>query len=171
MEDMSDDVHNGLTPAEEDPVIHRMVTALPTPQPRREFGDLVLSAVWRPHPRWARRVRATLRELIDSGRVWLVVGGLAVGSLVPIAAVAVTISLLAPAVAGGVETLFTELIPVGWTFLWAQVASLFETVLANANALDLHPRAWAMIGITSVVALAGCGWGLNRTMTPRAVRR
>ncbi len=168
---MSDDVHNGLTPADEDPVIHRMLTALPTPQPQREFGDLVLSNVWRPHPRWVRRVRGSLRDLVNSGRVWLVVGGLAVGSLLPIAAAAVAISIFAPSIAGGVETLFTQLIPLAWTSLVTQVTSLFETVVTSAEQLGLHPRAWAMIGMTSLVGLAVCGWGLHRTMTPRAARR
>ena len=171
MYDMSDDLHTGLTPADEDPVIHRMISTLPTPQPRREFGDLVLSKVWRPDPRWARRARGVMRDAIESGRIWLVVGGLAVGSLLPIAAVAVGISVFAPTIVGGVETLVTRSIPLGWTFVVTQIASLFETVLASTAQLGLPPRAWGLIGLTSGSALAVCGWGLYRTMTPRAARR
>jgi hypothetical protein len=171
MNEMRVEPTDGLTPSEEDPVVHRMLSGLPSAEPRRSLADRVLSHVRRPHPMWMRRIDDVIRGLVDSGRIWLVIGGLAVGSLLPVAVAVIGITFFAPALASGFEVAVNDLLPLGWSYVRNEAMSLVETGLAWADGLALHPRAWLMIGIGTLIGLAGCGWGLHRTMTPRAARR
>jgi hypothetical protein len=171
MTDMRVEPTDWLTPSEEDPVVHRMLSGLPTPEPRRSLADRVLSHVRRPHPRSMRRIENVMRGLVDSGRIWLVIGGLAVGSLLPVAVGVIGITFLAPTLAGAVDAAVNDFLPLGWTFVRSEAMSLFETGLAWASGFELPHRAWLMIALGTLIGLAGCGWGLHRTMTPRAARR
>lgn len=171
MNDMRDVHGNGPLPAEEDPVVDRMLSGLPTPEPRGKIADRVLSRVRRPLPFRIRKIEAGIRELVDSGRIWLVIGGLAVGSLLPIAVAAVGAAFFATTLANAFHAAVNELLPLGWTYVRHEIMSLVETGRTWAEALALSPRAWSMVAVGTVIGLAGCGWGLHRTMTPRAARR
>ena len=60
-----------LSPAEEDPVLHRHLAAALPFTPRPLFDEHVLARVWRPDPEWVRNVKFAGEELVDSGRIWL----------------------------------------------------------------------------------------------------
>jgi len=166
---MSEVVNNGLTPAAEDPVLHELLTSLPQPQPTRALEDRVMSGVFRPPPAWARRASAVWFDLKASGRVWILVGGLAAGSVIPLAALVVGAFMVAPHTGQLVGFTMTDIVPYLQAALAATSASLIETLdqplslLAGANLLP-----WAAGAATLCV---GCGWGLYRTMTPRAARK
>jgi hypothetical protein len=171
MNDMKREETNGLLPADEDPVVHRMLSGLPPAEPLGSLSDRVLSQVRRPPPAWVRTLKGSVRGLSDSGRIWLVIGGLAVGSLLPVAVAAAGVAVFAPTLANAFDAAVTELLPLGWMYARGQVMSLVETGVTWVDALALPPRVWLTLALATVVGLAGCGWGLHRTMTPRAARR
>lgn len=166
---MNDVVNNGLTPADEDPILHELLTSLPQPQPSRTLEDRVLSGVYRPSPAWARHARAKWNEFTESGRAWILIAGLAAGSVIPLAVLAVGIAMLAPHAGTAVSFTTTEIIPHARAAVAAPWASLIETLhhpiaaMAGGNWLG-----WVAGAATLCV---GCAWGLYRTMTPRATRK
>ncbi|MBE0592922.1 MAG: hypothetical protein IH616_11050 [Gemmatimonadales bacterium] len=168
---MDDHVANGLTPAEEDPELHRMLADLPAPEPARRLDERVLSRVRRPAPRSVRRVQAVTRELVDSGRIWFVVGGLAVGSLLPLSAMFLASRVFAHQVGGAVTAVVTRAVPWAMAAASARIASLVETARGYLESLGLSGQAWAAVGGGGVILLLGCALGLRRTMTPGRTRR
>lgn len=168
---MNDDRVMGLTPAEEDPELHRIVTGLPTAEPPGGLEDRVLSHVWRPAPSPLRRVRAAGKELVDSGRIWLIVGGLALGSLVPLSTMFVVTRLFSHEIGGALSTAASEAGPWLAAMVSNQTASLIETARAYLAGLGLAGTTWAAIVGGSAAFSVACAWGLYRTMTPRFARR
>jgi hypothetical protein len=168
---MSDLADHGHTPAEEDPVLDAMLASLPLPPQRHNLEDRVLSGVFRPAPRWLRRARSAWQELHESGRIWMVVGSLAAGSVLPLAGLAVGIRFAAPRAGDLLGFGTREVIPYVHAALSAQAASLIETIRGPVDALALTGPEW--FGWVSAIAVAcvGCSWGLYRTMTPRAARK
>jgi hypothetical protein len=168
---MSDAVHHGQTPAEEDPVLHGMLAALPQPRPSHALEDRVLSGVFRPAPQWLRRARSAWTGLNESGRIWVVVGALAAGSVLPFAALLVGARLAAPHVGGWVGSSASDAIPYLRTALSAQLTSLLETIRVPVDALALTGPEWIGWACGVLAACLGCSWGLYKTMTPRAARK
>jgi hypothetical protein len=168
---MSDVVDHGQTPAEEDPVLDGLLASLPLPQQRHNLEDRVLSGVFRPAPRWLRRARSAWKDLHESGRVWMVVGALAAGCVLPLGALALGIRLAAPRTGDLLGFGTQEIIPYVHAALNTQAASLIETIRGPVEALALTGPEW--FGLVSAVSAAcvGCSWGLYRTMTPRAARK
>lgn len=167
---MNDDAQHGMTPAEEDPELHRMLTTLPTPEPAGGLEERVLSRVWRPAPRSVRRVGAITRDLIDSGRIWLIVGSLAFGSLLPLAAALAVSRIFAQQIGSAVGAVVTQAVP--WTLAAssARVTALFETAQTSVQALGFSGQEWVALGGGSAVLLLGCAVGLRRAMTPSRTR-
>ena len=166
---MSEVVNTGLTPADEDPVLHELLTSLPHLQPSRTLEDRVLSGVYRPSPAWARRARTAWIELTESGRIWILIGGVAAGSVIPLVALVVGAVMLAPHTGQVVSFTMNDIVPYLQSALAAPSASLIETLdQPLATIAGVNWLGW----ITSAATLcAGCGWGLYRTMTPRAARK
>lgn len=162
---------NALMPAEEDPAIHRMLSDLPTPEPRRNLADRVLSHVRRPHPFWVRRIEAGVGEMVESGRIWLVIGGLAVGSLLPVALAVGGVFFFAPTLAKAFDVAVAEWLPAAWTYVRLEAMSLVETGHTWVGGFALEPHTWLVVTGGMLAVLTGCVWGLRRTMTPRAARR
>lgn len=153
-----------LTPAEEDPVLHRYLAAMPAYAPRALFEDHVLSRVWRPDPEWVRNVRFAGEELVESGRIWLLIGAVTVGSLIPLAVLLGGGASFATELGAGIDWLFQTGIPAFWTAMSSDVsyvASQLETQIAT---LPFSGEALWMVGIASLPVLGMCAWGLSRTM-------
>jgi hypothetical protein len=168
---MNDDAAHGLTPAEEDPELHRMLGTLPTPEPTGGLEERVLSRVWRPASPSVRRLRAVTRGLVESGRIWLVAGGLAFGSLIPLAAVFVVSRIFAHEISGAVRTFVARATPWTVAAVSGELASLLEAARAYVDSLGFSGSEWAALGGGSAVLLVGCVLGLRRTMTPSRSRR
>ncbi len=168
---MNDDAANGLTPAEEDPELHRVLAALPTPDPVVGMEERVLSRVWRPAPPIARRLRAIPRGLIDSGRIWLIVGSLGFGSLMLLAAALVVFRIFAAQVGGAVGGVAAHAAPWAVAAASAAAASLVGTLRFYVAQLGLSEQTWAAIGGGSVIVLLLCALGLRRAMTPSRTRQ
>ena len=165
-DEMTDAITNGLTPAEEDPILHRYLNTLPAAVPTAGLSDRVLSGVWRPDPRWIRTGRGAMRDMIASGRIWMMIGALAVGSLVPLAATVVLVGVFAESIGGGLRWFVAEGIPFAWVALTADLEGALGTV---ASVLGAHgfTRADLLAGsVGAAVAAMGCAIGLRRTMTP-----
>jgi hypothetical protein len=156
-----------LTPADEDPVIHRHLAALPAFTPATLFGDRVLSRVWMPEPAWARNVRVVGRDWTDSGRMWLVFGALALGSLIPTAAGVTLVAAFASEIAAGIAWLFDVGLATGAAGTADELAARWSQI-APADALGrLTASQIATLTAGSVALLVGCTWGLRTTMRPR----
>jgi hypothetical protein len=111
---MEDRPMSELTPAQEDPAIHRMLSTLPAWMPGPGFDNRVLARVWRPHPLWLRRVEGYWGELVETGQVWLIVGAFALGSLIPIIALTALVAAHTAEIGAFLGWLVTVGIPVAW---------------------------------------------------------
>jgi hypothetical protein len=169
--EMNDVVNPGHTPADEDPVLHGLLASLPQPQPSHNLEDRVLSGVFRPAPRWFRRARTAWVGLNESGRIWVIVGSLAAGSVLPLAALAVGTRLLGSHTQHALGFTTTEILPYLRASFEAQAASLLETFRGPIGIMELVGSQWAGWSVTVAMLCVGCSWGLHRTMTPRAARK
>ncbi len=141
---MEDRPMSELTPAQEDPAIHRMLSTLPAWMPGPGFDNRVLARVWRPHPLWLRRVEGYWGELVETGQVWLIVGAFALGSLIPIIALTALVAAHTAEIGAFLGWLVTVGIPVAWA---------------------------AVSVVAYLVLLASCAWGLYRTMSAASATR
>lgn len=153
-----------LTPAEEDPVLHRHFAALPAYAPNVLFEDHVLSRVWRPEPEWVRNVRFYGRELVDTGRIWLLIGAVTFGSLIPLVVLLGSGTAFATEIGEGIDWFFQRGIPAAWTSAMADISSTLSLIETRVTALPLVGEALRMVAVGSVPVLAVCAWGLSRTM-------
>lgn len=165
-DEMTDAIAHGLMPAEEDPILHRYLSLLPAAVPAAALGERVLSGVWRPAPRWVRRSRAVIDDMIASGRIWLVIGALAVGSLVPLAASLVLVRVFAESIGGGLRWFVAEGIPFAWVAVAADMEQFAGTVASTLAAHGLTGGELLATGVGATVTMIGCAIGLCRTMTP-----
>lgn len=147
-----------MTPANEDPVVHGYLTALGRPSPAPGLANRVLVNVWRPKPVWLRRLIARYDELVESGRIWFIVGAFAAGSLIPIAVVTVGF------VAWGNQ--------IAWAFgkigpsVWGAVVSAWNATISESSTLwnmfmpsgEILKTAALVTSITIVI----CSIGLHR---------
>jgi hypothetical protein len=162
---MDDAIRNHQTPADEDPLIHRYLGGLPAFAPvSPHFDDRVLASVRRPAPEWAQRLTAKRHELFESGLHRKVVGLLALGGLVPTAAVVVLAAIFHAEIAWGVDWLFGTGLP----FAWERVAAEASRAAANVESALRSVVPDAMLSVRGAAVLtavlAGCTFGLIRTM-------
>jgi hypothetical protein len=160
-----------LTPAEEDPVIHRELAALSPFAPTVLFEERVLTRVWRPEPEWARNLRSAVRELRDTGRIWLVLGALALGSLIPAAVLAGLGAAFASEIGVGVSWLFEQGLPTAATAAGRDLAAAWSQIETQIGTTQLSGGEFTALGAGSAILLAGCAIGLVRAMRPSMVRR
>jgi hypothetical protein len=158
---MDDTTRNLPTPADEDPLIHRCLGGLPTyGPPSRHFRDRVLASVRSPTPAWVRRLGERHRELIASGGMWKVVGAIALGALVPTVAAFVSIGIFYADIAWGVGWLLDTGLPFAWERAADEASRALATLRSVAPAGTLSAQ-WAAV---LAALLAGCTFGLVRTM-------
>lgn len=168
---MEDRTMSELTPAQEDPAVHRMLSTLPAWTPGPGFDNRVLARVWRPHPLWLRRVEAYWGELVETGQVWLIVGAFALGSLIPIIALTALVAANTAEIGAFLGWLVTEGIPVARAAVWAFISEIVSTVNTMASALLSNARALMVAVVAYLVLLASCAWGLYRTMSAASTAR
>jgi hypothetical protein len=168
---MNDREMSELTPAQEDPAIHRMLSTLTAWTPGPGFDSRVLARVWRPHPLWLRRAEAYWGELVETGQVWLIAGAFALGSLIPVIALTALVSAHMAEIWTFLDWLVAEGIPVAWMATLAFLSGVVSTVNTVASALLPNARALTLAVVAYLVLLAGCAGGLYRTMSaPSATR-
>ena len=160
-----------LTPAEEDPLLHRHLMGLPSFGPDRLFDERVLTRVWRPDPEWVGNVRRAGRELFSTGRGWFLVGGLALGSLLPLAVLVAAGTAFDTEIGRGIGWFFSRGLPTAWTAVTGQITELLSQGETRLHALPLSGGDLRVFAAGSVVLLVGCAWGLRRAMRPSGVRR
>lgn len=162
---MDDFERNAPPPAEEEPVLHGQLSTLPRFAPTRFFEDRVMSGVRRPLPALLRSLRERFDEWVESGRIWLTVGGLAAGSLIPTGIViGLTVTFWHEIGSFGSRVL-GDVVPSAWAGVTSQVAE--GTGAAHDAVAAAVPSGGALLGVSvaMVLALGGCAWGLYRTMT------
>jgi hypothetical protein len=168
---MEDHSMSELTPAQEDPGIHRMLSTLPAWTPGPGFDNRVLARVWRPHPLWLRRAEAYWGELVETGQVWLIMGAFALGSLIPIIALTALVAANTAEIGAFLAWLVTDGIPVAWAAVRAFISGIVSTVNTVVSALLPNARALMVAGVAYLVLLASCAWGLYRTMSSASATR
>lgn len=153
-----------LTPAEEDPLLHRYLAEVPAFAPGALFEDHVLSRVWRPEPEWVRNVRFYRQELVDTGRIWLLIGAVTFGSLIPLALLLGSGATFATEIGAGIDWLFQRGIPAAWTATLADISAAASPLKTQLAALPLSGEALRAVAVGSIPTLVLCAWGLSRTM-------
>lgn len=146
---MNDLNPNRLSPADEDPLVHRYLAALPRYEPVEDFPDRVLLNVWRPLP---PRIRA-LQEGISRARwPWVVLGVMAVGSftwqLAAITALAQHPEWRVP-IANWIRDEGRRWLGTGWDAAFTTVSHATAPLLSAQTA----PWAAAALGVMLVCAL------------------
>ncbi len=145
-----------LSPADEDPVVHRYLARLSTPEPAPGFDRRILVNVWGPAPAWVRSARARITDHVDSGRVWFVLGALAAGSLIPVA-----VAITAFGVWGSQMSWVTgRIAPELWAAMTAaagaglgQVTNTWARYMPSQSVLVVAVLVWVPIAFICVVGL------------------
>ena len=154
---MNDRLRFEPAPAEEDPILHDYLSALPNFAPRVSLETKVLTHVWRAPPRWVGQVQRRWVESVETGRIWFVLGALAAGSLIPLG------------VAAGLTIAFADQIGALGTWMVARFGPSIAGVLAAywasstqsvtswwAANVPLHLGAWVG-GVAGVSTLSAIG--------------
>ena len=139
-----------VTPAEEDPVVHKFLGTLPRPEPRRPLETAVLKRVWRPLPR-------TLRErwtgALTSWQAKMFLGLLAAGAFVWQAAL-VSLAVQFPNETRQVVTLVTsELAPLASDQIGRLLGLAGSSVLGWIASYGAWLAAFAIVTIISAIGL------------------
>lgn len=156
-----------LTPAEEDPVVHRFVAALARPAPRPPFETRVLTRVWRPPPRAWRAIRA---RLTSSWQARLLFGALAAGAFIWQFTVVMYVVDHPQTVAQLVSLVETRAWPL--VELPAQQGRAWLDLAWRVFLARLIPWLW-MLGVVAVVAAlsaVGLVWVIRSERRSYAVR-
>ena len=153
-----------LTPAQEDPILHGYLTALPTYSPRAGFEDRVMSRVWQPAPAWVRPLTRSARAFAHPKHVWALAGGLAFTSCVFVTAmVALTVAYWMH-----VETawrLFSSTIVLGtWSVVVHWTAATIAAAVRWFQLLDVGRVTLAVASCAATVVVLSSAWGLLRTV-------
>jgi GMP synthase PP-ATPase subunit len=164
---MEERVMDHRTPADEDPVVDGYLTALGRPAPSPGLANRVLVNVWQPKPRWLRRAEARYDELVESGRIWFIIGAFAAGSLIPITVATVGMVAWGDQIAWGygeiVSSVWGALVSA-WNAAIAEASALWHTLMPSGDVLKI---AALVISITTVI----CSVGLYRMMRLGATAR
>ena len=147
-----------LTPADEDPVVHGYLTALGRPAPVSGLANRVLVNVWQPKPAWLSRIEAWYGELVESGRIWFVVGAFAAGSLIPIAVSALAVVAWGDQLAWGAGEFGPQLwaaVVTGWNSALSEISKAWTTYMPGSGFL----KAAALVTLLTTVI---CSIGLYR---------
>jgi hypothetical protein len=168
---MEDRFLDAQTPAEEDPAVHRALATLPAFAPGPVFENRVMSRVWRPLPPKLRELVLAWQDYVDSGRVYGPLGALAVGALIPLGAAIALVATFSSQIGSFLVWLVGVGIPFAWAMARADIAEVVATVNTYIAALFPSGTALMATAIGSVLVLAGCTFGLYRTMNPRGAMR
>jgi hypothetical protein len=153
-----------LTPAEEDPLLHQYLAQVPAFAPGPSFGNHVLSRVWRPEPEWVRNVRFFARDLVDTGRIWLLIGAVTFGSLIPLAVLLGSGAVFSAELGAGIDWLFNRGIPAAWTATLDDISVALSPIRTQLAAVPLSGEVLRIVAVGSIPVFALCAWGLSRTM-------
>ncbi len=167
---MNEENETTLSPAAEDPVLHRHLVALAAFTPATLFEERVLAGVWMPEPEWVRNLRIVGKEWTDTGRIWLVLGALALGSLVVAAAGAGLVAAFSSEIAAGTAWLLEHGLPKALAATTSELAVRWQQVAPDSAFVQFTGVQVASVAAMSVVLLAACTWGLRKTMRPEGVR-
>jgi hypothetical protein len=153
-----------LTPAEEDPVVHRYLSALPSLAPTAGFEDRVMAQVWRPTPAWIQRIRCAAAGLFPRRRAWVWAGGLATAST---CSLAIIIALMATN-SVQVETAWSAFtgglgLPA-WRATISGTIGLVSSVVAYSRLITLNTTMLVSAGLGTALVMVVSLLGLHRTM-------
>lgn len=143
---MNDRLRFEPTPAEEDPILHDYLSALPNLAPRVSLETKVLTHVWRAPPRWVGQMQRRWVESVETGRIWFVLGALAAGSLIPLG------------VAAGLTIAFADQIGALGTWMVARFGPSSTQSVTSwwAANVPLHLGAWVG-GVAGVSTFSAIG--------------
>lgn len=164
MAEMNDHDRDVPSPAGEDPLIHGSLATVSQFAPSERFADHVMSRVWRPLPPRLRALRERYEDWVQSGRVWLAVGGLAAGSLIPLGIiVGLTVTFWEPIVSFGGRVV-NHVVPSAWAGVTAQAREGIDAARAAVTAVLPDGTALAAVSAVTLLVLVACAWGLYRTV-------
>jgi hypothetical protein len=168
---MEDVTTRAIPPAEEDPVVHRYLASLPQYSPSPGFDDRVMARVFAPAPRWLQGVRQRWWSLVDTGRVWWLLGGFAGAYALALASVLVLVTLHGAAVESFIGSLLSDIgLP-----MWRGGLGVFAGITQKAYSIFSTTTASGPPSLAAVVSLASVlmanGWMLYRFMQPVQIVR
>lgn len=167
MADMNEYDRDVPTPAAEDPVVHGQLATVSQFAPSGFFADRVMSRVWRPLPPRLRALRERYEDWVQSGRVWLAVGALAAGSLIPLGiVVGLTVTFWRPIGSFGGRVI-GSVVPNAWAGVTAQAHEGLDAARAAVSGVLPNAAATAAVSAVTTLAVIACAWGLYRAMVVR----
>ncbi len=166
---MEDLTTKPIQPAEEDPVIHGYLASLQPYSPSPGFEDRVMAHVLAPPPRWIRSARVRYHTVVDSGRVWWLLGGLTGAYAVALSIIVTLVALNSASVAAVTGDL---LVAVGLP-VWREALGVAAGVLRNTytvvSTTTMSREFLLAAGATLTVVMAFNSWMLYRLMQPPQV--
>ncbi|MFQ6044893.1 MAG: hypothetical protein ACE5PT_00865 [Gemmatimonadales bacterium] len=156
---MNDLTASRPTPADEDPLVHRYLAALPRYQPMPDFADRVLLGVWRPIP---PRIRSLQARLAQARWPWVVLGLMAAGSFLWQVTFVTALAQHPEWRISALDWIRDEGWPAAWRWLGANGEAAWSAVSHTLTATPSGQVApWAAAGMA---LLLGCAIGLYLVM-------
>lgn len=168
---MEDVTKKRVPPAEEDPEIHRYLASLPQFSPSPGFDDRVMARVFAPAPRWLQRMRQRWRSLVETGRIWWLLGGVAGAYAVTLASLVVLLALNRAAVESFTSSLLSDIGLPMWRGGLGVLASIIQEAYSVFSATTVSGAASLAAVISLASVLMANGWMLYRFMQPVQIIR
>jgi hypothetical protein len=154
------------SPAEEDSIVHGFFFSLQRFSPRPGFADGIMSEVRVPAPRWVQAAANAKRSLVETGRVWWLLGGFAGTSIASVSAV-LAIAFVHTASMGALvdAMIVTVAIPI-WRTVLGGISAITQAAYRAAE-ITVLPAESVLPWTAAVLALISLsGWMLYRLMQP-----
>jgi hypothetical protein len=168
MEDMT---KKPLPPAEEDPVIDGYLASLQHYSPSQGFDDRVMAQVFTPAPRWLQSARTRVRSLVESGRVWWLLGGLSGAYAVSLSLIVTLIALNTAGVGSFISSLLSNVGLPAWRAFLGMAAGITRSAYSVFSTTTVSGQIVLAAAATLTVLFVFNGWMLYRLMQPVQVVR
>lgn len=118
-----------------DELLDRELALLGHFSPNTGFEDSIMSRVMLPAPRWVQSLTRRRRKLIESGKVWWLLGGLAGTSAVSISIVVALVTINSAAVTAFVGTAFQNVGIPAWRATLGLIAAIARDIYAATGSV------------------------------------
>jgi hypothetical protein len=168
---MTDRIDDRRSLDDEHVMLDRQLALLQHFSPASGFEDRVMAQVLTPAPSWLRALKRRGQALADTGRLWWLLGGLAVASMFSICVVSVVIALNAGAVTASLGDLYAQVGLPTWRAMLGVAVHTARGIYSMVNSATLSGQVIAAVLISLVLVLTSNAWILHRLLQPAPVER
>ncbi len=151
---MQDFTMNPTDQNEPDDLLDRELALMGHFSPSADFEDSIMSQVMLPAPRWVQSLARRRRKLIETGKIWWLLGGFAGTSAVSISIVVTLVTVNSAAVAAFVGTAFQNVGIPAWRATLGLIAAIARDIYAATGSVAVSLSALLASGAILATGIA-----------------